>query len=137
MTAVDRIAPLSGHPRLLTAGLSDFSFEAGALRRNFGQPDSEYGPGFGAATYRYGFTPALTGEGRVEAQKERQAAGFEVTGLIGTLASAHGAAAWSRSSDDGRGRARNGGRYLLGVERNSPTGGSGSLQWERFDAGFE
>ena len=124
-------------PRLLAAGLSDFSFEAGALRRNYGQPDSDYGPGFGAATYRYGFTPALTGEGRVEVQKERQAAGFEVTGLIGTLASAHGAAAWSRSGSDGHGMARNGGRYLLRVERSAPTGGSGALQLEHFDAGFE
>ena len=124
-------------PRLLAKGLSDFSFEAGALRRNYGLPDSNYGPGFAAATYRYGFTPALTGEGRVEVQKARQAAGFEVTGLIGTLASARGAAAWSNSGGDGRGVPHNGGRYLLGVERNAPTGGSGSLQWEHFDDGFE
>lgn len=124
-------------PRLLAAGLSDFSFEAGALRRNFGQPDSNYGPGFAAATYRYGITPALTGEGRLETQKKRQAAGFEVSGLIGTLASARAAAAWSRSQGEGRAFAGNGGRYLLGVERSAPTGASGSLQWERFDAGFE
>jgi outer membrane usher protein len=123
-------------PLLLAPGLSDFSFEAGALRRNYGQPDSDYGPGFAAATYRYGFTPALTGEGRIEVQKERQAAGFEVTSLIGNLGEARGAAAWSHSDVDGRDIPRNGGRYLLGFERSAPHGGNGSLQWEHFDAGF-
>ena len=124
-------------PLLLAAGLSDFSLEAGALRRNYGQPDSNYGPGFAAASYRYGLTPALTGEGRVEAQKTRQAAGFEATGLIGTLGSVRAAAAWSHSQADGRLIPRNGGRYLLGIERSAPTGASGSLQWEHFDAAFQ
>ncbi|MBG6073339.1 MULTISPECIES: fimbria/pilus outer membrane usher protein [unclassified Polaromonas] len=124
-------------PLLLAAGLSDFSFEAGALRRNFGQPDSDYGPGFAAATYRYGITSALTGEGRIETQKERQAAGVEVTGLLASLGSARAAAAWSCSQGDARALPGNGGRYLLGIERSAPAGASGSLQWEHFDAGFE
>lgn len=123
-------------PRLLAPGLSDFSLDAGRLRRNFGLPNSDYGPGFAAATYRYGLTSTLTGEGRVEVQKSRQAAGFEVAGLIGELGSVQATAAWSRSDSDGRDTPRSGGRYLLGFERSAQNGGGGSLQWEHFDAGF-
>ena len=123
-------------PRLLAPGLSDFSLDAGRLRRNFGLPNSDYGPGFAAATYRYGLTSTLTGESRVELQKSRQAAGFEVAGLVGELGSAQATAAWSRSDGDGRDTPSSGGRYLLGFERSAQTGGGGSLQWEHFDAGF-
>lgn len=123
-------------PRLLAPGLSDFSLDAGRLRRNFGLPNSDYGPGFAAATYRYGFTSTLTSESRVEVQKSRQAAGFEVAGLVGDFGSAQATAAWSRSDSDGSNTPRSGGRYLLGFERSAQNGGGGSLQWEHFDAGF-
>lgn len=123
-------------PRLLAPGLSDFSLDAGRLRRNYGLYDSGYGPGFAAATYRYGLNNALTGEGRVEVQKTRKAAGFEVSGLVGTLGVAQATAAWSRSDPDGRDSPRSGGRYLLAFERSAPLAGGGSLQLEHFDAGF-
>ena len=123
-------------PRLLAPGQSDFSFDAGWLRRNFGVPGSDYGPSFGAATYRYGISTALTGEGRVEVQKDRQAVGFDLAGVIGTLGSAQATAAWSRSNSDGRPGPRSGGRYLVAFERSTPRGGNGSVQWEHFDAGF-
>lgn len=125
-------------PRLLAEGLSDFSVDAGKLRRNFGQPDSSYGSGFAAAAYRYGLTPALTGETRVEAQKERKAVGLEAAGLLGTAAVLQGAVAWSRNdnNNDTRSAARSGGRYLLALERSAPQGGNGSIQLEHFDAGF-
>ena len=123
-------------PRLLAPGLSDFSLDAGRLRRNFGLSDSGYGPGFAAATYRYGLNAALSGEGRVEVQRTRQAAGFELAGLIGTLGVVQATAAWSRSDNDGRDSPRTGGRYSLAFERSAPLGGNGSLQLEHFDAGF-
>lgn len=123
-------------PRLLTPGLSDFSLDTGRLRRNYGLPDSGYGPGFAAATYRYGLNNALTGEGRVEVQKTRKAAGLELSGQVGTLGVAQATAAWSRSDPDGRDTQPSGGRYLLAFERSAPLGGSGSLQLEHFDAGF-
>ena len=123
-------------PRLLAPGLSDFSLDAGRLRRNYGLPGSGYGPGFAAATYRYGLNNAVTGESRVEIQKTRRAAGFELSGRVGTLGVAQATAAWSHSDPDGRDGRRSGGRYLLSFERSAPLGGSGSLQLEHFDAGF-
>lgn len=116
-------------PRLLAAGLADFSLEAGALRENYGSKSNDYGDGFVAGTWRYGLTSALTGEARIELQQERQAAGFELTGLLGTLGAAQAAAAVANA--DGA----QGGHYLLGLERSSPRGG-GSLRWEYFDRNF-
>src|ERR1700676_1137542 len=69
-------------PQLLAAGLSDFSAEAGAMRRNFGTQSNNYGPVFAAGSYRYGFNSALTAGGRVEVQDTRQAGGLEAAGLL-------------------------------------------------------
>ncbi len=117
-------------PRLLAVGLSDFSVEAGALRLNYGMTSNDYSQGFAAAGYRYGLTPALTVGGRLELQKERQAGGLEVTGLLGHLGVLGGAVAWSRSEDG-----TSGGHYLAGFERTSPGIGA-SLAWEYFDSGY-
>jgi outer membrane usher protein len=121
-------------PLLLAAGLSDFSAEAGALRRNYGNSRlGEYGPGFAAGSYRYGLTSGLTVSGRAELQRTRQAAGVEATAVLDTIAVARGAAAWSRSDDGGA--SRNGVRWLAALERVSQ-GGGGVLQWEHFSDGF-
>jgi outer membrane usher protein len=121
-------------PLLLAPGLSDFSAESGALRRNYGGANDDYGQVFAAGSYRYGINSALTVGGRAELQRTRQAGGVEATGLLGTVAVARAAAAWSHSADDGM-PARSGARWLAAIERSSPRGG-GALQWERFDAGF-
>lgn len=54
---------------LLSPGLSDFSLEAGFLRRNFGRESQDYGDFFASASYRLGVTPTLTVEGNVQAQQ--------------------------------------------------------------------
>ncbi len=121
-------------PLLLAAGLSDFSAEAGALRRNFGSSRmGEYGPGFAAGSYRYGVTSGLTVSGRGELQRDRQAAGIEATALLDTVAVARGAAAVSRS--DQAGDSRNGVRWLAALERVTHRGG-GAVQWEHFSEDF-
>lgn len=122
-------------PRLLTAGQSDFSMEAGALRRNYGGASNDYDAGFAAGTYRYGSSPALTAGGRLELQGARQAGGVDATGLLGTFAVMRGAAAWSRSSANDGTLGSSGAHWLAGIERSTPRGG-GSVQWERFAAGF-
>jgi outer membrane usher protein len=122
-------------PRLLAAGQSDFSMEAGALRRNYGIVSNDYGSGFAAGTYRYGFSPALTAGGRLELQGARQAGGVDATGLLGTLAVMRAAAAWSRNNENDGSRDGSGAHLLAAIERSTPRGG-GSLQWERFAAGF-
>ncbi|CAE6503003.1 Outer membrane usher protein [Nitrosomonas nitrosa] len=115
--------------RLLAKGLSDFSFEAGLLRKNFGIRSNDYGAPFFAGTWRQGFSDAFTGEARIEIQKQRQAAGIEMSGLLGNYVVARTAAAYARAEGE------QGGRYLFGLERRSLSG-SGSLQWEYFDRGY-
>jgi outer membrane usher protein len=122
-------------PQLLAAGLSDFSAETGALRRNFGSESNDYGSVFAAGSYRYGFNPGLTAGGRVELQGMRQAGGLEATGLLGTVAVARAAAAWSRSNEENDSGQRSGARWLAAIERTTPQA-TGAVQWEHFDAGF-
>lgn len=62
-------------PELLRAGLSDYSFEAGVARRDFGTRSFAYGSVFAAATYRYGLTDRLTAETHGEATATLQQAG--------------------------------------------------------------
>ena len=49
-------------PRLLRAGLHDYSIEAGAVRENFGLAGNDYGRPLVVGTERYGFSDSLTGE---------------------------------------------------------------------------
>src|SRR6185369_11021604 len=122
-------------PRLLTPGLSDFSFEAGALRRDYGLTSDGYGPLFVAGAWRQGATPSLTLGGRLELQRRRQAAGAEFDATLGSLAAIHGAAAWSRHDGDPLRPSGQGGHYLLGVER-STSSYTLFAQGEWFDSGF-
>jgi len=116
-------------PRLLAEGLSDFSFEAGLLRENYGSRSNDYSSVFAAGTWRQGFNNALTGEARLELQQHRQASGIEIAGLLGHFAVARAAAAYARAGGE------QGGHYVLGLERRS-LGVSGSLQGEHFDRGY-
>jgi outer membrane usher protein len=119
-------------PRLLAAGLSDFSVEAGWLRTGFGQ-DSEYGAPFAAGTLRRGLTSGLTGEARLEVQRLRQAAGFELATLLGTWGAARLALAHSASSL--RGQPETGQTLQAGMERNTAAGGF-AVQYEQASRGF-
>ncbi len=123
-------------PRLLAPGLNAFSFEAGAMRRNFGIKDNDYGPVFAAASWRRGFTPTLTVEGRVELQGTRQAAGVELDGTIAALLAYRASASFARSTASAPGGARTGGHYLIGAEHQEHGFGL-TAQWEHFDRGFE
>jgi outer membrane usher protein len=54
------------HRSLLAPGLSDWSWEFGALRRNLGTLNADYGPHFTSGLYRYGIDDHMTVEGRAE-----------------------------------------------------------------------
>lgn len=74
--------------RLLKPGLHDFSYEAGAVRRDFGQESFGYGDAIAAATHRFGFTEAFTGEAHGEAQLDQQnlaLGGSFLAGRMGVL----------------------------------------------------
>lgn len=118
-------------PFLLAKGQSDFSFEAGFLRENYGtrSNDYDYDNGFIAGTRRYGLTSALTGELHVEIQAQRQAVGIDFVALLGTFVTVEAAVATARTEHI------QGNHYLFGLERRTARR-NGSLRWEHFDRDF-
>lgn len=120
---------LDGGKLALDISVPVAAFEAGVLRENYGIRSNDYGSAFTAGTWRQGLSNALTGEARLELQTDRQAAGIEMAGLLGHIAVARGAAAFSNANGE------QGGHYVLGLERRTQRG-SGSLQWEYFDRGY-
>ena len=99
------------HAALLRKGLSDYSFEAGAVRRNLGIDSANYGAGFVSGLWRHGFTNDLTLETRAEASEQLRGggAGVAVALPLGLLGQVAGAA----SSDDVTG---NGRQWLASLE---------------------
>lgn len=71
--------PLYVDTRLLAKGLSDYAYQIGYPRRNYGTEPSDYAPdAAGTASLRYGFTDAFTFEAHAEAT-----AGLENVGVGG------------------------------------------------------
>jgi outer membrane usher protein len=62
--------------QLLRAGVSDFTYEAGTVRLNYGIKSNQYRSFFADASYRRGFSDTLTLEARIETQL-----GTETVGL--------------------------------------------------------
>jgi outer membrane usher protein len=116
-------------PQLLTPGLSDFSFEAGSFREQYGVTSNDYGATFGAGTYRLGINDSLTGEMRAEAQRGRAAAGTDISALINDFVVVGFAAGYSASEGE------QGAHYVANLQRVTPQFGL-SLAVERFDAGY-
>lgn len=90
-------------PRLLRAGLSDFSYALGFEREDFNEESFSYGDPFAALTHRYGVTDAATGEGRLELGLERQVGGLAGSLLLGRLGLLSTGLAGSNDEDDGGG----------------------------------
>ena len=119
-------------PRLLAPDLNDFSFEAGWMRTGYGR-ETAYANSFGASTWRQGLTNALTGELRVELQRDRRAAGAQLTSLLGHWAV--GSVSAAASSSNLHGLQESGVKWQSSVER-STLGGGGALQYEHASSGF-
>ncbi|MDC8760188.1 fimbria/pilus outer membrane usher protein [Janthinobacterium fluminis] len=64
--AVSSTVPLYVDTRMLAQGLSDYSFELGALRRDYGTRSFGYAAAAAGASVRHGLSDALTVEGHVE-----------------------------------------------------------------------
>jgi outer membrane usher protein len=78
--------PYYSGPTLLRAGLSEFSFEGGAIRNDYALESFAYGDPFAAATFRRGFTDSLTAEVHAEAQVDgANAVGLDAAWQLGTL----------------------------------------------------
>lgn len=97
----------------LRAGLHDFSYEFGFLRRRFGRESNDYGALMGAATHRYGFTNELTGETHVELTADQQVLGIGAGVTVPELGFFDLSVTGSRG-DDGQG-----GAARIGFERRS------------------
>jgi outer membrane usher protein len=116
-------------PQLLRPGLSDFSFEAGSFREQYGIDSNDYGAAFGAATYRRGITGALTAEAGTEVQRGRAAAGTGIKALIDDSL-VIGVAAGYAASDGERGA-----HYDANLQRVTPQFGL-SVAVDHFDEGY-
>ena len=72
-------------PTLLRAGLSEYSFESGAIRSNYGLNSSDYGDLVLAGTFRHGFSDQFTAEVHAEGQAGgATAAGVDTAWRIGS-----------------------------------------------------
>lgn len=99
--------------RLLAAGLSSVSVEGGWLRNSYGIASNDYGRAAASATYRRGFTSALTGEAHGEAADSLAVLG---AGVIYKVRD------WGVVSTSFAGSAADGGGllYSAGFERQTP-----------------
>jgi outer membrane usher protein len=97
-------------PRLLRAGLQDFSYELGAIRENYGLASNDYGRLLGIATHRLGLSDRLTGEVHAELLARQQTLGV---GLVRGLPFGVVSGAVSASHGD----VGEGGLLTLGFER--------------------
>jgi outer membrane usher protein len=61
---------------LLREGVSDYTYQAGTIRLNYGTRSNEYGSAFLAGTHRLGITDHFTVEGRMEIQPYVETAGL-------------------------------------------------------------
>lgn len=99
---------------LLAAGLSDYSFELGALRQRYGLVSNDYGDLMAAASWRHGMNEKLTLEAGTSAQQ---------SGLVGVLggvaASVPGWGLGTLALGISHGDAGAGAQIALGWERRS------------------
>ncbi len=104
--------PFFGHADLLEQGLSDWNFDLGAVRKNFGQASYDYGEKFLAGLYRYGVSKSLTLEANAQWGDEHHVVGFGAS--VALPFQMLGRAGITASDTDGLGR---GHQWLLGLEQ--------------------
>ncbi len=101
-------------PYLLAPGLSEFSFEAGTLRNNYGLPEDRYNSLFSSASYRRGITEKFTAEfgaqGSSDGPKNILTSGIRLVPSIGLFNLAVGLS----NSESGMGS-----QFAAGFERRS------------------
>lgn len=117
-------------PGLLAAGLTDYSYEIGFLRRDYARKSASYGPLAASATHRLGVTNQITVEAHAALSEETQLGGggadlaFPGFGLLSVSAAA------SRSRDG-----VTGGSWSVGFERRArgfSFGGSANFASESY-----
>ena len=114
------VQPFFSNSQLLAVGLSDWSIEAGALRRDLGISSANYGGGFASGTYKYGVRSDLTVEGRAEVARDLQAASLGAVAVLAGSVLGRAAVMSSRSPSFGAGN-----QWLLGADYAGATRSAG------------
>lgn len=109
------VQPFFSNSQLLAKGLSDWSVEAGALRRNLGVRSGSYGDGFVSGNYKQGISADLTLEGRAELTRDLQTASVGAIGVLPGQILGRAAVMASRQGGAGSGT-----QWLLGGEYSPP-----------------
>ena len=106
------VQPFFANSRLLATGLSDWSFEAGTVRQDYGNASNNYGSGFAGGMWRHGYSDELTVEGRAEASRQVRTLGLGFS--VALPWQFLGSAAYVASDHEVAGR---GSLWVVGVER--------------------
>lgn len=79
----------------LKKGLTNYSIEAGFVRKDYGLKNNAYGGALLSGTRLHGITDKLTSEQHIELQAKHQAAGYGINYVVGSLGTVSGAVAVS------------------------------------------
>ena len=105
------VQPFFSSSQLLAVGLSDWSVEAGALRRDLGLSSAAYGDSFISGTYKQGVRTDLTLESRAEITRDLQTASLGAIAVLAGQLLGRAAVMSSRSGLQGAGN-----QWLLGAD---------------------
>lgn len=122
--------PFYAATEMLAAGVTDFSVEAGAVRKNYSIRSWDYGPSFLSGSMRRGVTDSLTAEAHGEAAQGFALAGGALGVIVGHAFVLSGAAMAST------GPAGSGAAWSVGVERTGPVINA-SLRYSQRSAAFQ
>ena len=114
------VVPYVRYDAMLKQGLQDFSYEVGALRRNYAVQSNDYGEWAAVATHRYGVTDWLTLEGHAEGMADRSNLG----GLIQVTMPIFGLVGVGGAASTGFGNGTLGKAFFQRNERNWSVGGA-------------
>ena len=90
--------PYYASTRLLRQGLTEESWELGAIRQNYGSLSDDYGRAVATVQHRRGVSDAMTVEGRLEALREQQTMGAGASFLVPSVGVMSAATALSHST---------------------------------------
>jgi outer membrane usher protein len=122
--------PFYMNTRLLEQGLTDFSFEAGAVREDYGLKSAEYGQAFLSGVWRRGLSGGMTLETHGEAARGLVMGGFSVWTPVLSRFAVGGALAVSNGPDG-----ESGTLWAVGFDRTANRL-SVSARHEESSAGF-
>jgi outer membrane usher protein len=105
--------PYYASPRLLRAGLQEYSFESGLIRNNYGISSADYGRPLMVGTDRFGLNDQITAEGHAEVLQDQQTFGVSSAARVAAFGVVDASLAGSRS------RSGQGELYGVGFEHSA------------------